>query len=68
MTLTLRQDLVVVADDGKGKHQSWEAAINFDDTGINFCLYAYGESEQEARSNLELKFQELIQAVSEQSN
>lgn len=61
----LRQDLVIAADDGKGKHQSWEATIEFNDAGIDFCLYAYGESEEEVRSNLELKFQELIRAVSD---
>ena len=68
MALILDQDLVSVKNDGKGKRQSWESAINFDDAGINFYLYAYGESEEEARSNLELKFQELLQTVSVRSD
>jgi len=62
--LKLRQDLITVRDDGKGKRQSWESVVSLDDAGINFCLYAYGESEEEARSNLEAKFQELLRTVS----
>lgn len=49
--------LVKTTNDGKGKKQSWTAELVFDKShhDLNFeCqFFAYGESEQEAKKNLE---------------
>lgn len=63
--LKLRPELIIVTDDKKGKHQSWEARLEYMGDGGSFYLFAYGDCEEECRSQLQVKSQELIQAITE---
>jgi hypothetical protein len=66
---------VTVTDDKKEKDQSWEASVSFDPVsggGIFDCqgygtlyLTGSGDCEEEARANLNLTFEKLIQAIAE---
>lgn len=63
----IKPELITVTNDAKEKRQSWEAAISFQDSFYNgvgeLDLIGYGDCEKEARANLNLMFQKLIQVV-----
>lgn len=65
--LQIKPELITVTDDKKGKYQSFEAAIscdNYPSMGVaTLSLVGYGDCEKEARANLNLAFQELIQGI-----
>lgn len=56
-----------IRNDGKQKHQSWEAAFDFynvDCDGMySLQLEAWGASEQEARENMKVTVRQLLAAL-----
>lgn len=60
--IEINPELVTVTDDKKEKYQSWEASISYSNYP-SMELIGYGDCEQEARDNLNLVFQELIQSI-----
>lgn len=65
--LEIKTELITMTDDKKGKHQSWEASLSYNEypsMGVAMLeLIGYGDCEQEAKENLHLAFSKLIEAV-----
>lgn len=65
--IKINSELITVTNDKKEKYQSWEASVSYSkypSMGLGILeLTGYGDCEQEARDNLNLVFQELIQSI-----